>query len=93
MPLHLNQKTIARQRTLGGANRHPLTQTGDEQFNGIRVLAAAKSILKLNERVAVIEKMAYQGAAITVKLKAEVGENEWAVFLSSLQICVREMGK
>ena len=50
-------------------------------------------MLKGTGRLAVIEKIAYQGAAITVKLKAEEGENDWAAFLSSFVKCLREVAK
>jgi len=83
LPAHLNPKTLARQRTPGDANRLAITQTGGGHFNGTRLLEAAKSVLKGTRRRAVIEKIAYQGAAITVKLIAEEGENDWAEFLSA----------
>jgi len=93
LPGHLNPKTIARQRNAGGSNRPPITQCGGGQFNGARLLAAVNNILKGTERLAVIEKIAYQGAVITVKLKAEEGENDWAAFLSSFLNCFRAVVK
>ena len=56
-------------------------------------MEAAKSVLKGTRREAVIEKIAYQGAAITVKLIAEKGENDWAAFLSSFFDCFRAVVK
>ena len=76
LPAHLNPKTLARQRAPGGANRPSLTQTGGGHFNGTRLLEAANSLLKWTRRIAVIVKIAYQSAAITVKLIAEEGEND-----------------
>ena len=87
LPAQLNPKTLAGQRSPGGANRPLIAQTGGGHFNGTRLLEAANSGFKGTRREMVIEKIAYQGAAITVKLIAEEGENDWAEFLSSILYC------
>ena len=48
----------------------------------VALLAAVRPLLAESGRAVFVEKSAFQGAALTVKIQAEDGENDWAVFLA-----------
>ena len=72
-----------------------LQQTGGGGGGGdpsqAELLAAGRAVLANTERVIYVEKSAFQGAALTVKIDAEEGENDWALFLDVLLACLEKM--
>ena len=55
---------------------------GGPQPTLAQLFAAVRPILANSERSVLVEKSAFQGAALTVKIEAEEGENDWAPFLA-----------
>ena len=71
------------QQTGGGAGGGEPTQ--------VELLAAGRAALANTERAIYVEKSAFQGAALTVKIQAEEGENDWALFLAVFLSCLEKL--
>ena len=69
-----------------------LQQTGGGSAGGepsqAELLAAGRPVLANTDRAIYVEKSAFQGAALTVKIQAEEGENDLALFLAVFLACL-----
>jgi len=71
------------QQTGGGA--------GGGEPNQAELLAGGRLELANTERAIFVEKTAFQGAALIIKIQAEDGENDWALFLAVFLGCLEKL--
>ena len=77
-------------RQLSFIERRRSSRRGGGEPSQAELLAAGRAVLANTERTIYVEKSAFQGAALTVKIQAEDGENDWALFLDVLLACLEK---
>ena len=70
----------------GGAEQPCSAELAQEEL-----LSAVSPLISDSGRTIFVEKSAFQGGALTIKIQAQAGENDWALFLSVFLACLERL--